>query len=291
MNAIFLGNGLNRLDSDYSWEHLLDELKTKSNLPQGLTFDGVPFPLLYEEIYLRSSLTSGALPEQDSRLRALVAEKCKQLKSNSLTRAVLSAGCPNIITTNYDYALENDSKNLLKKSSDPDSGPEIDYRIHTYNQCGDVRVWHIHGEANYPRTLVLGHDMYARSIGKMSAYVEKRGYDALFAQSNSLRESTVCWMDLFFNTDVHILGFAMEFSEIDVWWVINLRARLIKEMQSSGRPFPENKVYFHTRYRHLKKSFRELLESHYIEIVPDPDALSYYLHYQKVIQQIGGHIQ
>lgn len=288
MNTIFLGNGLNRLDSDYSWEHLLDELKTKSNLPGDLAFDGVPFPLLYEEIYLRSSLSPNALPERDARLRALVAEKCKQLKSNSLTRAVLAAGCPNIITTNYDYALEDDAKNLLRKSSDPESGPETDYRIHTFNQCGDVRIWHIHGEANYPRTLVLGHDMYARSIGKMSAYVEKRGYDGLFAQNDSLRKSTVCWMDLFFNTDVHILGFSMDFSEIDVWWVLNLRARLMKEMKASGRPFPENKVYYHTRYRHLKKSFRELLESHYIEINPDPDARSYYLHYQEVIRGIAG---
>jgi hypothetical protein len=287
MNTIFLGNGLNRLDSDYSWEHLLDELKLQSNLPSGLTFDGVPFPLLYEEIYLRSKFSANSLAQKDSSLRALVAEKCRHLKPNSLTRAALASGCPNIITTNYDYALEDDSKNLLKKSSDPESGPEIDYRIHTYNQCGDVRIWHIHGEANYPRTLVLGHDMYARNIGKMSAYVEKRGYDELFAQSNSIRENTVCWMDLFFNTDVHILGFSMEFSEIDVWWVINLRARLIKEMKTSGRPFPENKVYFHTRYRHLKKSFRELLESHYVEIVPDPDALSYYLHYRDVINKIG----
>lgn len=287
MNTIFLGNGLNRLDSDYSWEHLLDELKRQSNLPEGLTFDGVPFPLLYEEIYLRSTFAEDSPPQKDARLRALVSDECRRLKPGPLTDAVLAAGCPNIITTNYDYALEDDSKSLLKKSSDPESGPEIDYRIHTYNQCGDVRIWHIHGEANYPRTLVLGHDMYARNIGKMSAYVEKRGYDELFAQSDSLRESTVCWMDLFFNSDVHILGFAMEFSEIDVWWVINLRARFIKEMKASGRSFPENKVYFHTRYRHLKKSFRELLECHYIEIVPDPDAESYYLHYQKVIKKIG----
>lgn len=287
MNTIFLGNGLNRLDSDYSWEHLLDELRILSNLPSDLEFDGVPFPLLYEEIYLRSHRISDPSSQKDALLRGLVSEKCRQLKPNPLTRAVLTAGFPNIITTNYDYALEGDFKNLLKKSSDPEAGPETDYRIHTYNQCGDVRVWHIHGEAGYPRTLVLGHDMYARNIGKMSAYVEKRRYDGLFAQSDSPLKSTICWMDLFFNSDIHILGFSMDYSEIDVWWIINLRARLMKEMKDSGRPFPGNRIYYHTRYRHLRKSFRELLESHFIEIVPDPEAESYDQYYRKVLAEIG----
>ena len=38
----------------------------------------------------------------------------------------------------------------------------------------------------------------------------------------------VSWAELFFNSDVYIAGFGMDFSEIDVWWLLTKRARIYK---------------------------------------------------------------
>lgn len=35
------------------------------------------------------------------------------------------------------------------------------------------------------------------------------------------------WVELFFNTNVYIAGFGMSFSEIDIWWLLNKRARFM----------------------------------------------------------------
>ena len=32
---------------------------------------------------------------------------------------------------------------------------------------------------------------------------------------------------LFFNSDIHIVGFGFDYSEIDLWWILNKRARMM----------------------------------------------------------------
>ena len=39
----------------------------------------------------------------------------------------------------------------------------------------------------------------------------------------------VSWAELMFRTNVYIVGFGMGFSEIDIWWLLNKRARMIQE--------------------------------------------------------------
>lgn len=285
MTTIFLGNGINRINSSFSWSDLLDALIRESGIPENAPLKGIPFPLLYESILFQGNIDAADLSAADGRLRSRVAEMCLRLSSNDLTEAVLSCGCEDIITTNYDYVLESGQEKAVKKSSDPEVSPEIDYRIHTYNLLSNRRIWHIHGESGFPRTMVLGHDMYARNISKMSAYVEKRGYDRLFAQSPSSRE-TICWMDLLFNSDVHIVGFGLDYSEIDVWWAMNLRARLLKDLRLTGRVSRENRVFYHARSGSLSESFLMLLTGYFIEPVIDDVSLDYASHYRRALEKI-----
>ena len=38
------------------------------------------------------------------------------------------------------------------------------------------------------------------------------------------------WVELFFRTNLYIIGFGMDFSEIDIWWLLNKRARFMLEI-------------------------------------------------------------
>ena len=51
-------------------------------------------------------------------------------------------------------------------------------------------------------------------------------------------KSIISWIDLMFTTDVYIVGFGMDFSEQDIWWILNKRQRFIKE----GKINSENKI-------------------------------------------------
>lgn len=45
-------------------------------------------------------------------------------------------------------------------------------------------------------------------------------------------------------TDVHIIGFGMDFSEIDIWWLLSKRARLMRAMSKTLK----GRISFATKY-------------------------------------------
>lgn len=45
-----------------------------------------------------------------------------------------------------------------------------------------------------------------------------------------LKYDYISWIELFFRTNVYIVGFGMVFSEIDIWWLLNKRARFLLEV-------------------------------------------------------------
>jgi len=55
MDTLFIGNGINRITSDYSWVDLLKDLTIIAGKQGVVEIKQKPFPLLYEEIYLRGS--------------------------------------------------------------------------------------------------------------------------------------------------------------------------------------------------------------------------------------------
>jgi len=158
------------------------------------------------------------------------------------------------------------------------SNPETIYRLHTFNKVKDKAIWHIHGEVDYPRTIMLGQEKYSNSLSRIINYTVKRS-DSKF--SDGVRS----WVDLFLCSDVHIIGFGFDFSEIDLWWVLNYRARVKFQNEISIN----NKIVFHVRksnnvnpdYNVRNKSLIRLLKSHDVD-VKEYD-LSYIDLYKEVI--------
>ena len=93
-------------------------------------------------------------------------------------------------------------------------------------------MWHIHGELDAPRSITLGYDHYASYLGRLQRYVSGQGDDGhtspFLKGDDSFDDSghTYSWVDVFLRNDVHILGLALGFEEIDLWWLLTAKERL-----------------------------------------------------------------
>ena len=45
------------------------------------------------------------------------------------------------------------------------------------------------------------------------------------------------WVDLFFVATVYFIGFGLDFSETDIWWLLNKRARFKEKLEISNEIF------------------------------------------------------
>ena len=145
------------------------------------------------------------------------------------------------ITTNYDKMLEKTLSGMGYELIDSDSS-ESRYSIHRYNTLkkGDdvKRIWYIHGNIDKHNSIIMGYDQYCGELSKMDDWV-KGSYKIIANEPikaihsrfpNTAHKDTIkSWIDLFFTSNVHIIGYSMPFDEIDLWWLLDKRKRLIWE--------------------------------------------------------------
>jgi len=240
-NVLLLGNGLNQANGGPSWREFLeniavDEYKGKvGNLTS-------PEPL--KAVLVTNDNVNTALKEEKRKLMQT------QLNKDyvAFIESILETGFDDILTTNYTYELE--SVALLprvandKNIRDLRSGTERKerYCIHTCNEVslanGDYknRIWHIHGEASCYGGMVLGHYYYGNLLSEIRDYQKSRRGDYLKAQKTGKQVLYNSWIDSFVMGDIYVLGFGFGLNELDLWWLLNRKAR---EKAKTG------KVYFY----------------------------------------------
>ena len=186
-------------------------------------------------------------PNREIEVKTALASALLRLESNHLYKHLLQLPAHNYLTTNYDYCFER-SNGI---SGEPKRTEEI-YSLRRLRilrtSHGNAKLWHIHGEAEAPKSMMLGLDHYCGSLARLDAYV-KGNYKSSKTELppiESMRErlaknafSDVSWVDLFFSSNVHIIGLALEYSEMDIWWLLNRRYRLLNE------GLVRNKITFH----------------------------------------------
>lgn len=153
----------------------------------------------------------------------------------------------NIITTNYDTGVEFVLERCgYCEQKNSDMTVERIYSIRTYKlffntaSSHSVKVWKIHGDIDRIASITLGFDQYCGSLAKLTEYV--KGTYKSSQSANGIKcdipmkkkcqsgvFDNISWAELFFRTDVYIVGFGMDFSEIDIWWLLNKRARFQSE--------------------------------------------------------------
>lgn len=228
--VLLLGNGINRAFNSDSWDELLNSIDKR-----GERYDIGDYrcPETLKAILVTEDSLEEALQDQKERLGNLGTEKPE--KQMALLRRLLNAGFDEILTTNYSYELEtaalgqsNVSERALRRMrshTDEVKRCETNFLLHTYNKIEqnglEKRIWHIHGEARKPDSMILGAYYYGNLLGKIIDLNKRRGAYYSSAKTPVIRS----WTDAFLLGDVYILGFGFGFAESDLWWLLNRKKR------------------------------------------------------------------
>lgn len=245
--TLFFGNGINLVSPpNVSWNNLLRSVSS-------CTFKYPPYTLQYEDSYVNflQSTTSKKSKEYDLKQQYLL--PIRSIKPNLLYRLLAGLKVTNFITTNYDATLDEEfiTLNYIRENSVNTSEQVYSIRrLHRFIK-GKVEknVWYAHGEEKYPKSIMLGYDQYCGTIGLLNDYLKGnyklpngRILESMVMRIKKNDKEIHSWIDLFFFTDVHIFAFGLDYSEMDIWWILNRRKRMLVENKLNSLP---NKIYFY----------------------------------------------
>lgn len=231
---LLLGNGINRAFNSDSWDQLLNSMAEEYGVENAKEYI---CPETLKAILVTRDRVDEALSRKKDRLGNLGTEKPP--KQMELLRRLLASDFDHILTTNYSYELETAAlgedkicESALKKMqrhTDEVSRCEASLMLHTYNSFEylgkERKIWHIHGEARKPDSMVLGHYYYGLLLGKMLAFNKKRGVYYSIARGSGEPPEIKSWTEAFILGDVYVLGYGFGFAESDMWWLLNRKKR------------------------------------------------------------------
>ncbi|MDE6728537.1 MAG: SIR2 family protein [Oscillospiraceae bacterium] len=231
---LLLGNGINRAFKSDSWDDLLNSIDRRGDKYE---IDGYRCPETLKAILVTEDNVDKALKKQKNSLGNLGTEESE--KQIQLLQRLLNLGFDEILTTNFSYELETaalghgkvNERSLrhMQRHTEEVSRCETSLMLHTYNRVefggAERRIWHIHGEARKPDSMILGAYYYGNLLGKMIDLNKKRGKYYAAARKAGETPKIRSWTDAFILGDVYILGFGFGFAESDLWWLLNRKKR------------------------------------------------------------------
>ena len=242
IDTLFLGNGLNRtLDNGLSWAGLMGELGSSCR-----DDDSVPFPIEFEAIAAKQGCRIGA--RRTDPYKALREKISRIINEAGMTVdkahfAFRDLAISNVITTNYDVLFES-MFDVSSKIDNPGSSRNILGPIYATSA---MSFFHAHGIASWKNTLCLGHEHYASLISKIRSEFnngsEDGAHDFLCDLVTGKREPQGIWPELLFTSNVAIVGFSLDYSEIDIWWLLAMRAALFQP--SGGLDKNANRIIYY----------------------------------------------
>ncbi len=309
MKTIIFGNGLNLLNGYSTWNSLLkkiDDSKDIARIPNTLQFEAEVLSLPERELvdftYYGKSITYNGKQhtysiDSEKRLKADIAKEMESYRGNDLYSRIASmVDISHYVTTNYDDVM---LRTLIQKGFTEYEHNKIE---NTYSlrrrvslESGKSRkhIWNIHGEISTPQTIMLGLHQYCGSVGRITEYLNgKYSYSVDKEQKivPSIKERLdgltrgddfpFAWVDLFFISDIIIIGFSLLYEEIDLWWILTRRKRLMRQGEAI-----KNHIYF---CGPVDPGKQKLLETMSVEIIePSPKADSYEEKYNSALDKLG----
>ena len=249
--VLLLGNGINLAFGGTSWESLIRAI----NIRDDFDIDSLSSPLPLQAILVTNNNIKQAMDEQSEKFYGTIGTD----EQKEILQELLGMGFDDILTTNYSYELEevalgiseirksetnkiNKIKRLSKHTSDH---AETQFLLHTYNEVryGESvnRVWHIHGESRKPNSMILGHYWYGSQLAKIKGILDDQKNSYYYLQTHDQSIERNSWVDSFILGDVYVLGFGFNLAELDLWWLLNRKAR---EKAKTGKVYffePESK--------------------------------------------------
>lgn len=281
--VLLIGNDINNATESYSWSDLIDRLIHFAKIDKAISKVNKPFPLLYEEIYLRSAAEFSTI---ESSIKKFIASETERLKPNPLHSAILDLGVENLLTTNYDLSFEKASGTDLKKCKNQGIIKENTYNLFRYHKTDRHKIWHIHGSETNPNSITLGYEHYSGYLQQMRNYTASGTIGTYKAKDfhsliRRIKENAVLdesWVDFFFTKDIYIFGLNLDFVELHLWWLFTFRARAKVE----NRCAVTNKIiYFYPEGKEKDSAHKlEMFRAVGIETIAQKstgDKMQYYL--------------
>lgn len=292
-NTIFFGNGINNLSNKpISWNHLLNSIKESQNFDNGT----LPNTLIYERALFQSH-SDYDIRKTEFGLKEKIATQLRLIETNNYHKKLIELNCKNYLTTNYDYALEKRFEQHGMSYSSKNT--EDIYSVRRYTKINDssqneiCKVWHLHGEVNNPVSIMLGFDQYCGSVSKINGYIkgtyefqenkENIRINRIEKKLEANKFDNYSWTELFFNTNIHILGFSLDFSETDIWWLLNKRARMMTDKKTAN--LISNNIYFYSNDE-ITQQKEGTLNSFKVNVVKTPKGKNWDEYYTKTIDKL-----
>jgi hypothetical protein len=262
--VLMLGHGIDRAFGFASWDDVIgpaqireltvDERDGMKNVPDPLG------PLLLTEDHVRDKMKQWSYTWS-----ALHAEP----REEALLKRYGALPVDAVLTTNYTYELEKavdpafqckaGRKCKWRKQSCAAGGKYAAQQLHTYFACGENTppIWHIHGEAARPNSMILGHEPYGKLLAKVQQYVSAliSRYNLGAAHHRSVK--LYSWVDYFMLGEVHMVGLDMALSDLDLWWLVSCKKH----------HFPDRKVVLYKP--DIKPEERLLAEAYGVTVEED----------------------
>jgi len=260
--VLFIGNGINNLTNKESWGNLVADLRQKVGKNEDAEDLISQFPLVFENLLNYGLINHRITNEYE--LKSIVAEKVKKIESNEIHQRIIEINPAHTITTNYDFVLEK-GYDVSNQSRISETRFSI-FRKYVDSNSGR-NFWHVHGDCLNPSTINLGFEHYCGQLQDMRNYVvsgtnyKTKNYhnDPLTKRLSSLKGEPESWIDLIFTKEIHIIGLCLDFIEIDLWWLLTWRAKLIGQKHINLT----NKIFYYIpeKYCGSSKGKIELLEN------------------------------
>lgn len=297
-DAILYGNGFNLLSENCpSWQELLTSISNKS---ENQILKETPPTLQYEQVYLAAKQSSSSVSESkdETDLKEKVRGKLSVISTNEYYKKLLELGVSTFLTTNYDHAIyDNKAEDVVDGNS-----TEKIYSIRRWKRIAlknsAYTIFPIHGDITNVKSIMLGLDHYGGALAKVQDYVKGKfvektkekevqnkseGQYSIYRRLKSgvkfngekygftdNKTGLVSWIDAFFFTNLHIIGITLDFSEIDIWWLLSKRARLLKD-KAVKEKIEKHKIYYYPTFPlseiHLHLSKLRLLECMGVKVV------------------------
>lgn len=283
-NVLMIGNGFNRAFNFASWDDLIKSVGTKV-LSENDKKNTEKLPKPLQPVVLTDNRIGIRMEKVAPNLTELRAPK----EEENLLRKFAELPVQAILTGNYTYELE---KALIpdfrckvsrackfRKKTDIKAGKYEMKMLHMYFDADELSstIWHFHGEAAKPDTMVLGHYYYGKLLAKMQQYISQMLRNANGCFSKGKDYTCRSWIDYFMLGNVYIIGLGMDLSELDLWWLVNCKKR----------HYPDTKV---TLFKPDISPEQKLLADAY-DIAVDTDILlkgnDYLTYYEEVYRKLN----
>lgn len=288
--VLLLGNGLNRVYGGASWAGLLEKINRTTFTTEQVK--SMPFPMqavLLSKDHVDVSLQDLQRELTQCELHPWLAEQLQRLLA-------LPFDC--VLTPNFTYEiecavtpnfLEHPQRYLRHTQAVPRA--EKWFMLHTYyalpRERGPLPLFHIHGEARAPNTVILGHYYYGNLLFCCDEYLTHRApnhrYPLWLGQDDM---PALSWLDYLILGDVYSLGFGFDTSEMDLWWLLCRKKR---------ERAPHGDLWFFEPERKSMETKQALLEAYNAKCVtlgvkePGPEEYKHF--YEMAVKDIGRRLQ